>query len=242
MNPAAAPTEHASTPAGLRESQPAGAAVLGLFAGAAAVTLANEIGHFWPVQLWLNPAFVVLALLASIAALAPALPWPNVLLAAGVAAFVSGMACAISSVTGFPLGRFDLTPGAGPLLLGLVPWWLPVMWAVIALSARGTARLLLHASQNHPHHGYRAILLATALAMLTSIAFQAFATHSGRYWTPAAMDSWFHSSGHVLHLFIQGAITPLVLDKFPGPRPRNFRPLLVLVVLNTLFAVAIFLA
>jgi hypothetical protein len=38
----------------------------------------------------------------------------------------------------------------------------------------------------------------------------------------------------MLHLLIQVALTPLLLDKFPGQRPPNFRPLVVWAGFNVL--------
>jgi hypothetical protein len=241
MNPVTAQSKPAPMAAETRRVRGRGGLVLTLFIILCAVASINQAEPFLPAHGWLNAAVVVMALAASVAAFSPVLPWPNVLLAAGLAAFIGGVAHAISAVTGFPFGRGEFTPAAGPTLLGLIPWWLPMAWSVIALSARGTARLLLHRSQNHPQHGYRVILLATALAMLTSIAFHAYASHGARYRVPDGADSLFLSSGHVLHLFIQVAITPLMIDKFPGARSRNLRPLLVLAAANALFAVGIFL-
>jgi hypothetical protein len=149
------------------------------------------------------------------------------------------MAHAISSVVGWHFGQWEFTAAAGPRLLGLIPWWLPIAWAVVALSSRGTARLILHKSRDHPQHGYHVILLASGLAILTTLALQNFALHGGRYWNPGVEESPLHLLGHALHLFIQVAITPLLIDKFPGQSPLNFRPLLVLAGLNTVMLAAI---
>jgi hypothetical protein len=40
----------------------------------------------------------------------------------------------------------------------------------------------------------------------------------------------------VFHLVIQVAITALLLDKFPGERPRNPRPALVWICIVAIFA------
>jgi len=204
------------------------------------VTLFNQFTQFWPNQAWLHAALVVTALAASIAALTPTLAWLNVFMAGGLAAAIGGMAHAISSVTGWPFGQWEFTAAAGPRLLGLIPWWLPMAWTVVELSSRGTARLILHKSRNHPQHGYRVILLATGLAILSTIVLQAFALHGGRYWKPGPDESLFHLLGHALHLFVQIAITPLLIDKFPGLRPPNFRPLLVLAGTNAMMVAALF--
>lgn len=231
MRPNTVQPETKSAPPKPRQAHPVSAAMLTLFVGISAVTIANQLGHCWPVQPWLKAAFVISALLASIATFAPTLAWPNVLLAAGLAWAIAGMAHAINAVTGFPFGQLDFTADAGPRPFGLVPWWLPAVWAAIALTARGTARLSLHRSRQHPQHGYHVIALATVLATFATLGLDTFARHSAHLWQPDAMHP-LPASGHLLHLLIQIAITPLLIDKFPSPSPPNFRPLLVWVSMN----------
>lgn len=226
MKPDARHAEPASATAVPGHSDHACAAALAIFVVIGTAAIANQLGKFWPVQPLLNAAFASAALVAAIAAFTPTLAWPNVVLAGGLAAVIGGMAHAVSSVTGFPFGQAEYTDAAGPRLLGLIPWWLPVAWAVTALGSRGAARFALHQSRNHPQHGYRVIALATGLAMLSTIGLQAFAVRA-HYGMPTLTDELLPWLGQGLHLFIQIAMTPLLIDKFPGPRPPNFRPLLV---------------
>jgi len=214
--------------------------VLALFIILCTVAAANHVVPLLPAQGWLNASVAVMALAASIVALASVLPWSNVLLAGALAAFMGGLAHAISAVTGFPLGRGEFTPQAGPMLLGLIPWWLPAAWAVIALSARGTARLLLHHSQDHPRHGYRVILIATGLAIFTSMMLQTFAVDCAHLWKSESLSP-LGNAGYLLHVVVQIAITPLLIDKFPGQRPKNFQPLLVWAGPNVFFLTGIVL-
>ena len=213
--------------------------VMAIFIGICAVTIANQLGNFWPIQPWLNTAFVVTALVTSIAAFAPILAWPNVVLAAGLAAAIGGIAHAINTVTGLPFGRFDFTAAAGPRPLGLVPWWLPLVWGCIALTTRGVARLILHNSRSHPHHGYRVIGLATLLGLFSAMGLETFATRAANLWTPNATPLLNLASCLALHLFTQISITPLLIDKFPGPRPPNFRPLFVWAGINALMVLGL---
>jgi hypothetical protein len=237
MHPAtrqAQPSKEAAPPA--RPASRGSIAALALCAGTWAVAVINQLGGVWPVQPWLNAAFVAAALLASVAALAPPLPWLNVLLAAGLGAVIGGFAHAINAVTGLPFGRFEFTPIAGWQVYGLVPWWLPPAWACLGLSARGTARLLFHATRSHPFHGYRVIGVAVLLATLPTCGLEAYAGGAARLCTPHPGSILSLASCLALHLSIQIVMTPLLIDKFPGPRPRNFRPLLVWMLIVTVVA------
>lgn len=227
MNLVTAHSEVEPTPVGGVWLHLPGRLVVLLFAGLCGAATVNQFGPFWAEPGWFYGVLVGVALLAAIGSLATVLPWPNVILAAGLAAFIGGMAEAISGATGLPFMRGEFTPEAGPLFLGLMPWWLPAMWAVIALAARGTARLALHRLRSHSHHGYRVLMLATGMAICTSIGVQEFAARSIRVWPP---EAWWASGnvGYALHLVIQIAITPLLLDKFPVARPANLWPGLVL--------------
>ena len=239
MKPSAPPDDTAAAlNLGARSGRPS-TAVVAILLCLCAATVFNQFTQRWPGLSWFHAALVVVALTASIAALTPTLAGVNVLMAGGLAGAIGGMAHAISSVTGFPFGHWEFTAAAGPRWLGLIPWWLPVAWAVMALSSRGTARLLLRKSRNHPQHGYHVILLATSLAILSALALQAFALHGGRYWKPGPDGSLLHLLGHALHLFIQVAITPLLIEKFPGPRPPNYRPLLVYAGVNAVLLAAL---
>ena len=207
-----------------------------LFFALCATHIANGAGHFYPEPSWLAGAFVVVGFAASIAALSPPLPLVSVIMAAGIAGGIGGILVAFSAATGYPLGPMEFTLAAGPRIANLLPWWMPMVWASIALSSRGTARFLLQGQRQHPQHGYQVILASTGLAVFANILFAHFGTHSDRYWRHDLAGSLFHSSGHVFHLVIQVAITALLLDKYPGERPSNPRPALVWVCIAAIFA------
>lgn len=209
-----------------------GTVVIGLFVVVAGLAAMNGVVRFLPAPGWLNATVVIMAFCASVCALASTLATTNVLLAGGLAAFMGGLVHAVSAATGIPFGRGEFTAAAGPAIVGLIPWWLPLMWAVITLAARGTARLFLHCFQAHPFHGYRVIAFAAVLATLSFVGIQIFAMRAGLY---SATDLTFvmsSASGLVLQMIIQVVVTPLLLDKFPGQRSPNYRPLVVWCVLN----------
>jgi uncharacterized membrane protein len=207
--------------------QAMGSVVIGLFVAFGGLAAVNPGGAIVSGQAWLNAVVVVLALWSAVAAFAPALPWPQVLLAGGLAAFSGGLVEAVNAATGFPFGVVAFTSKAGPMVLGLIPWWLPVTWAVVALSARGAARLILHRSRQHPLHGYRVIGVSVMLAVITSFGLGRMASHAVQAWTLDGNPILRGAGLVVLQLFIQVAMTPLLIDKFPGSRPPSFRPLVV---------------
>lgn len=214
----------------------------GLFAAVVILAIVRLFAPLGENSGWLDAALLLLATAATVAALTNHLPAPNVLLAAGIAAGMGGMAHAINDVTGFPFGRIEFTAALGPRLFGVLPLAIPALWAIAALNARGVARLLLFRSRQHPRHGYRVIGLAIILMAAFHLALNPFALTVKGWWTANPTPLVGLASWTVLSLAIQVAITPLLLDKFPTPRPPNFQPLYVWVALNGLLAAGLFTA
>lgn len=216
--------------------------ITGLFALGATVA---GLRLFYPLLKnsgWSDALLLTLAFAAAIAALARQLPVLNVFFAAGIAAGIGGVAHAVNDVTGFPFGRFEFTNAFGPRLFGVLPLAMPGLWAVAALSARGVARIVLRNSRNHPYHGYHVIGTAVVLMIVFQFMLVPFGSTVKGWWsanpTPfLALITW-----SILSLAIQIVITPLLLDKFPGPRPPNFWPLAVWVALAGLLVTGLFVA
>lgn len=236
MNQADTPSELRCSESALPPRTAGSTGLLTLFILVGVIAVGNHLGQFSSGQSQLNAAFIIAAVLASIAALAPLLAWTNVVLAAVLAFAIAGIAHAINSVMGLPLGHTEFTAAAGPKLFGLVPWWLPWLWACIALTARGVARLFLHSARAHSHHGFHVLGLAVLIATLTTLGLEAFATRSAGFWTPRSSAILNVSGSLALHAIIQFAATALLIDKFPRQRSRNFRPLLVWIILVTFLA------
>ena len=123
--------------------------------------------------------------------------------------------------------------------LAVLPLALPAIWGIAALNSRAVARLLLRSPRPHPRHGYRVIALSVLLMVAFHLALEPYAVSIQGWWTanpspPLALFSWIF-----LSLAIQVAITPLLLDKFPTPRPPNYAPLFVWVGIHVLMAMAI---
>ncbi len=235
--PGQAQSEKSST----RCEQPVGwpAIVLAIFGGTLLLAGLRLFLPLWENSAWPDAALLMLAIAATLAALAKQLPVLNVIIAATIASGLGGMAHAVNDVTGFPFGKFEFTPALGPRLLGVLPLAIPAFWAIAALNSRGVARLLLHNSRTHPRHGHHVLALSGLLMLAFHLALEPFAVNVKGWWTlnPTPMLAAF--SWILLSLLIQVAMTPLLLDKFPGPRPRNILPLLVWVGINALMTTAI---
>lgn len=202
--------------------------VLALF-GASTVTFALRLFHpFWADSGWPDAVLLALAGVATLAAFAGQIPVPNVLLAGGIAAGIGGLAHAVNDVTGLPFGRFEFTSAMGPRLLNVLPVAMPLLWAVLALNARGAARRLLFAFRLHPRHGYHVMALAVILMTIFHLVLTSFGVCVKFWWTINPEPFLNFASLTLLSLIIQIAVTPLLLDKFPVPRLPSQWPLWIL--------------
>jgi len=181
----------------------------------------------WSNSAWPDAILLIFGVAASVASLARQLPTPNVILAGVVAAVLGGLAHAVNDVTGWPFGRFEFNAPIGPRIVNLLPVAMLAIWVMTALTSRGAARRLLHRSRSHPLHGYRVIGLATVLMTLFAMTLMPFGASARDWWTatPTPILNW--AGWGSVGLLIQVAITPLLIDKFPGPRPPNLWPLMV---------------
>ena len=138
---------------------------------------------------------------------------------------------AVNDVLGLPFGRFEFRPAFGPRLLNVLPVATPILWAILALNARGTARRLLFAFRLHPQHGYHVIALATILMTVFHLVLTPFGVCVKCWWTinPEPLQNF--ASLTLLSLVIQIAMTSLLLDKFPVPRQPSRWPLWIWTIL-----------
>jgi hypothetical protein len=113
--------------------------------------------------------------------------------------------------------------------LGLVPWTVPCLGFVIALVSRGCARFVLHRQPARKNLGYQVLALATLLGTGQIFGIARYGEELGAWTLNTSSWAWPLVSLILLQLAQQIAITPLLIDKFPVPRPANPLPLLVLV-------------
>ena len=236
--PAQPPSQKPPGTSGLSSCWQSGTLVL--IGAAVILAILRLFVPLWKNSGWPDAALLVLTGAATVAALAKQLPATNIILAGSIAAGIGGIAHAVNNVMGIPFGKFEFTAAFGPRLLGVLPLAIPALWAIVALNARGVARLLLHNSRQHPRHGYRVLGLAMLLMTAFHLTLNPYASTVKNWWTASPTPFLNLTSLTALSLIIQVAITPLLLDKFPVPRPPNFRPLAVWITLNGLLAIGLF--
>ena len=110
------------------------------------------------------------------------LPLQNLVLAALIIAATGGAAQLLNAQTGFPSGRCQFADNSGPRWLGGFPVWLPLVWPVVLLSARGVAQCILLPRRRLPNYGYGLLALTTGLATLLQASFDLFATRVAHRW------------------------------------------------------------
>jgi hypothetical protein len=136
--------------------------------------------HSWPDG---DAVTLVLAAVASVAALTRQLPLQNVLAAALITATMGAIAHGLSAIPNLsvPFGPLIFNPAAGPKLF-TVPWTIPFLWVVAIFNARGTARLMLRPWRKVKNYGYWLIGLTATLAVAFDFALEPFACRVKHYW------------------------------------------------------------
>jgi uncharacterized membrane protein len=218
----------------------------GLFLLAFALVLVTLLT---PVKLPGKPGWPEAVLLLSAAAsvcasMSRQLPAQNVLLAAGVIAFIGSVAHVFGARSGIPFGPFTPGEGFGPKLK-FVPWAVPFIWVTSVLASRGVARLILRPWRKLRTYGFWLMGLTCVLSVVLQLAFDPFATRVHRYWVWNATRlnvDWhgaplvnFISWGLIVLLILAFA-TPALINKRPRRSPPDYHPLIIWMALGVLFA------
>lgn len=196
---------------------------------------------------WPEVLLIVTVTVATLVALARQLPAQNALLGAAIIAFIGSVSHSLGATTAMPFGPFNYTADAGPKLLNILAWPMPLIWVVAVLNSRGVARLILRPWRKLRAYGFWLIGLTVALTVLFDAGLEPFAAEVERYWLwqptrlPLTWGSapvtnflgWFLTS-----LLIMAFVTPALIDKRPRPasRPPDYHPLGVWVLAMVLFA------
>jgi uncharacterized membrane protein len=214
-------------------------ATLAMVASFALVLLQTILGKPLPGPVgWPETLLILFTTTSTLLSLSRPLPGAKVLLAAGVIALVGGGVHALGTKTAFPFGPFSYTSDVGPKWFGVIPWWLPAIWIIFVLSARGVARLILRPWRKTKMYGFWVIGLATAFVPVLNLAGEIFATRIATYWVwlptkfPFTWHNmpWTNSLGWALTtLLLLAFCTPVLINKYPRSRRHriDYQPLLV---------------
>jgi bisanhydrobacterioruberin hydratase len=197
---------------------------------------------------WPEAALILLATAGTIASLARQLPLQNILLAAFVIAIFGSAAHAVGALTGIPFGPFTFSDNAGPEIFKTLPWTMPLLWVVVVLNSRGTARLILRPWRKTKTYGFWVIGLTAALTALFDLALEPFAARVKHYWiwTPTKFPvAWYGAplvdflAWALVTLLVLAFVTPALINKQPRKKgSRTFHSLAVWLGGILLFAVA----
>ncbi len=219
---------------------------------ASALLVGLRLAHvpiFDPVARWPEGFFLVVAAGSTLVSLARELPVQNVMLAFVVITLIAGGIATAGAIAGVPFGPISYTDRIGQDLFHPLPWTIPLLWLVLVLNARGTARLLLRRWRHSPVYGYWLIGIATLLVLAFDIGFEPIATHVTHYWIwqPAKTSfvwygaPWSNFAGWILTtLLLLAFALPALINKKPGTHPPVWHPLVVWTILHALVATAAF--
>jgi uncharacterized membrane protein len=219
--------------------------LMGLFLIAAGLVMARLFVSIpLPVsERILDAVVLVLALASTLVSLAGQLPAQNVLLATAIVAAMGGGIHALGSLTGMPFGPIIYNPNSG-LLFNTLPWFIPLVWVIVILNARGVARLILRPWRKLRVYGYWLIGITAALTLIFVLGMEPFATRLRHYWLWAPMKlpvDWYGTpltdflGWLVAALLILGFSTPSLMKKKPAKSYPEYHPLIVWVAINLLF-------
>lgn len=218
---------------------------LGLFVVCAAGRIAGYLlakdAEHWA---WLDPLLILLALATTLIGQAQRLPLQNVLAGTAIILVLTGGVEALAVTTGIPYGAVRFTEKSGPLILGVVPWLIPIVWVVVIFNARGVARLVFRPWRKTRNYGIWIITLTCLLAVVFDLGFDPLG-HIGGYWlweharaglnwhgTPLmSLVSWLLTA-----LLLLAFTTPFLLNKKPQKSPPFYHPLMVWLTLSAVLA------
>jgi len=220
--------------------------LLGLFLIAASFSIARMLlSVHLPVSegIW-ETVVLLLPVITTLVSLAGQLPVQNVLLGTVIIGAIGGGIHALGALTGLPFGPIIYTRGGGPLLFNALPWFIPFVWIVVILNARGVARLILRPWRKLRIYGYWLIGITTFLTLIFVLGWEPFATRLRHYWlwTPTKLPvDWYGTplsdflGWLVATLLILAFSTPALMKKKPARSFPEYHPLVVWITINLLF-------
>ena len=198
------------------------------------------LDHFASHPQLLPAALLIFAFVTTLLWMGRSLPAQNVISVAVILAALAGIMEIVGAKFGTPFGRFSFTDIAGTRLFGLLPWTVPLMWVVVTLNSRGTARLILRPWRASPNIGLWTLALACALMVLLDAALELYAK-ANRYWvwqTPKIVPAWQgvpwtnYFGWIITGLLLLTCVMPWLIDKkrLKDP-PTDYYPAVIWLVL-----------
>ncbi len=196
---------------------------------------------------WPEVLLIVTATVVTLVALALQLTAQNAILGAAIIALIGSVSHSLGATTAMPFGPFHYTADAGPRLLNILAWPMPLVWIVAVLNSRGVARLILRPWRKVRAYGFWLIGITVTLTVLFDAGLEPFAAVVKRYWLwqPTRLPlTWGGAPvtnflGWLLTaLLIMAFVTPALIDKRarPSRRPPDYHPLGVWLLAMILFA------
>lgn len=188
--------------------------------------------------LWVEGLLPIAAVVTTLVGLRRTLPLQNVL---ATAALIAGFAYAVTWLclrTGLPFGPIAFLDADANPLLETVPWWIPALWLVVIINARGVARLMLYRWRTSRNYGLWVIGVACVLPVVFDLGLEPFAIHTKHYWLWTASQSSLGWDWHGAPLsnFLAWLICSLLLviatfvwsiNKRPVPVAPDYHPLAI---------------
>ncbi|HEV2395054.1 MAG TPA: carotenoid biosynthesis protein [Verrucomicrobiae bacterium] len=200
-------------------------------------------GRGWPEGLLL-----VLGAVTTLCGLARQLPTQNVLAVALLIALMGGVAQSLGAFTGAPFGPLACIDRSEPLLFGILPWSIPLIWIVALLTGRGVSRLMFRPWRQSRVYGFWVLGCTVVLAVLLELALDMYARQIKEYgvWKPTGLPVDWYTTAFVNCLgwavaaaIILVCVTPFLINKRPAASDApDYHPLLVWMLFQTLFVTA----
>jgi len=221
-------------------------ALLGLFLIASIFCIAQIFGllRLSVSEGLMEGILLAVALASTLASLAGQLPAQNVALATGIVAGMGGAFHLIGAFTGIPFGPITYSQETGFKLFNALPWFMPLLWVVVILNARGVARLILRPWRKLRVYGYWLIGITALLTVIFVLGLEPFATRVCHYWfwqsTKLPVD-WYGTplsdflGWAVTALLILGFSTPALMKKRPSRSYPEYHPLIVWSAIQVVF-------
>jgi hypothetical protein len=174
---------------------------------------------------WLDASLLILTVVFTVGGLARELPLQNAIMATVVVAFMSALGWIIGAKIGIRLGPVFHGDRFSSPMVGILPWPVPLLGAVMVLNSRQVARLIFRRWPDLPNRGLWTIGLASLLALAIEMALERYASGAKRFWISGTVPWLTLAARLVVTVLILVASVPWLIDKRGiGDRVVNLFP------------------